>query len=298
MGYSKSSQYRKQWRNPPSAIRFLGYIKHCWRMNSSGSRWVRISLKDFSFLSGLSYRQVVRAKNHLQATGRVVFQTLSNRRGVRGHTVYAADPWDLTGTKGNLLAWERNGRVRNRWTRIGGTLVPLPTSASGVPRDITIESKAYSIRQSYSRTNDCGKITPLERVPEAVPRPPPLLQWNPKRKPTAAERKLAFRITRQLSERAWWDNCKVNHPGKHLGGIYNLVLRWISRGVYSEKIISEFNESLRQMHGLCVDLQLLHGTPELRFHVGSTITRTDRSLAMKWGTSELQHWSQFVVTCE
>jgi hypothetical protein len=101
-------------------------------------------------------------------------------------------------------------------------------------------------------------------------------------------------VVRKIS-RLWWDNCKVQHPEQKLGGIYNLVLRWIGRGVNISDIISNFQISLEKMHGLCVDFQLMRGEPELRFTVGSTITLTDRRLCRLYSSNQLQHWTDCVV---
>ena len=298
--YTGTRKRTRNWRNtdhPESAIRLLGYLNLLWRSNATGTRWVRFSLSHFSEVSGLSTRQIQRAKNHLQTTGRVTFQTISNGVG-RGHKVYAADPWDLTGTSGNLMAWTRAGRVRNRWTKIRGVRIGLPTSGGRRPTDIPIIGQSFQHSCSESPSRKLEKKVPPDADGGAPPRRPPPLVWNPLKKPTVQQRNLAWVTTRRIVKTAWWDNCKVDHPDRNLGGIYNLVLRWICRGVYTETIVKEFKDSLEKMHGLCVDFQLLKDAPNLRFHCGSTITRTDRSLCLLWGTNQLQHWSKFVVTTE
>jgi hypothetical protein len=85
------------------------------------------------------------------------------------------------------------------------------------------------------------------------------------------------------------------HPRKKLGGIFNLVRRWIGRGVNISDIVSNFQISLEKMHGLCVDLQLVRGEPDLRFTVGSTITLADRRLCRLYSSNQLVHWSDCVV---
>ena len=303
---------RRRHRHPPSAARLLGFLRKLWT-KSSRTGWIHFELKKFAAFSGLSERQVQRAKNHLQVTGAVIFVTISNSSGSRGHKVYAGDPSVLDGTSQTLMAWSVTGRERHRWVKIRGELHPLPRSkssekpaklASDCSRQPTdILNVPLTRGKSLQHWNDftCqvnglnsyplgrGEHGALGRVES-----PPGLTWNPKRPESSTERKLAWFVVRKIS-RLWWDNCKVQHPEQKLGGIYNLVLRWIGRGVNISDIISNFQISLEKMHGLCVDFQLMRGEPELRFTVGSTITLTDRRLCRLYSSNQLVHWSDCVV---
>ena len=303
---------RRRHRHPPSAARLLGFLRKLWT-KSSKTGWVHFELKKFADFSGLSERQVQRAKNHLQDTGAVIFVTISNSSGGRGHKVYAGDPSSLSGTSKTLMAWTVSGRERHRWDKIRGQLhgLPCPKSSenpekpsSSCPRQPTdILNVPLTRGKSLQHWNDFtwqvnglksglvgrGEHGALGRVGS-----PPGLVWNPKRPESSTERKLAWFVVRKIS-RLWWDNCKVQHPEQKLGGIYNLVLRWIGRGVNISDIISNFQISLEKMHGLCVDFQLMRGEPDLRFSVGSTITLADRRLCRLYSSNQLQHWSDCVV---
>lgn len=293
----------RRHRHPPSAARLLGYLRRLWS-KSSRTGWIHFELQRFADFSGLSVRQVQRAKNHLQVTGVVLFVTISNSTGGRGHRVYAGDPVTLEGTSKTLMAWSVLGRERHRWDKIRGLQHPLPCSkssekpaklASGCPRqptDIKVavltKGKDYVIRMSSLGQVNGQKSGSNRDVG------PPSLNWNPQREANGEERGLAWFVTRRITK-LWWDNCKVRHPGQSLGGIFNLVIRWIRRGSNISDIISNFQVSLEKMHGLCVDFQLMRGEPDLRFNVASTITMTDRRLCRLYNSNHLVHWSESVV---
>ena len=211
------------------------------------------------------------------------------------------------------MAWSVTGRERHRWDKIRGELHALPRSkssekpaklASDCSRQPTdIQNSPLTRGKSLQHWNDFTwqvnglNSDPLGRGGHGVlgrVESPPGLTWNPKRTETSTERNLAWFVVRKIS-RLWWDNCKVQHPLKKLGGIYNLVRRWIGRGVNISDIISNFQISLEKMHGLCVDFQLMRGEPDLRFSVGSTITLTDRRLCRLYSSNQLVHWSESVV---
>ena len=301
----KLRHHHRRHRHPPSAARLLGFLRKLWS-KSSRTGWIHFELKKFASFSGLSLRQVQRAKNHLQTTGAVIFVTISNSTGNgRGHKVYAGDPVILDGTSKTLMAWTVCGRERHRWDKIRGELHPLPCSnssekpskvASGCPRQPTdisaaplTREKAYSIGMTSLGLQMNGQKSGSNR--DGVP---PGLIWSPHRTETSTERNLAWFVVRKIS-RLWWDNCKVKHPLNKLGGIYNLVRRWIGRGVNISDIISNFQISLEKMHGLCVDFQLMRGEPDFRFNVASTITLTDRRLCRLYSSNQLVHWSESVV---
>lgn len=297
----RSKTWNGRHRHPPSAARLLGFLRRLWT-KSSRTGWVHFELKKFAEFSGLSERQVQRAKNHLQSTGAVLFVTISNQSGSRGHRVYAGDPEILDGTSRTLMAWTVSGRERHRWDKIRGEPHPLPCSKisekppSSCPRQPTdilelplTSGKAYSIGMT-----SLGQVNGLKSGLLNRGESPPGLVWNPKRAANGQERGLAWFVVRKISK-LWWDNCKVQDPGQKLGGIFNLVLRWIRRGVNISDIISNFQISLEKMHGLCVDFQLMRGEPDLRFTVGSTITLTDRRLCRLYSSNQLVHWTDCVV---
>ena len=282
----------------------MGFLRKLWT-KSSKTGWVHFELKKFAAFSGLSERQVQRAKNHLQDTGAVIFVTISNSSGGRGHKVYAGDPLTLDGTSKTLMAWSVLGRERHRWDKIRGQLhgLPCPKSsenpskvASGCPRQPTdIQSAPHTRSKSLQHWNDFTfQVNELKSGLLGRGSSPPGLIWNVQRTETSTERKLAWFVVRKISK-LFWDNCKVMHPRKKLGGIFNLVRRWIGRGVNISDIISNFQISLEKMHGLCVDLQLVRGEPDLRFTVGSTITLTDRRLCRLYSSNQLVHWTDCVV---
>jgi len=294
----------RRHRHPPSAARLLGYLRRLWS-KSSRTGWVHFELQKFADFSGLSVRQVQRAKNHLQSSGVVLFVTISNSSGSRGHRVYAGDPVTLEGTSKTLMGWTVLGRPRHRWDKIRGYLHPLPRSKSsekpenpalGCTREPTdILNVPHTRGKSLQHWNDFTfQVNELKSGLLGRGESPPGLTWNPLREANGEERGLAWFVTRKISK-CWWDNCKVRHPGQKLGGIYNLVLRWIRRGVNISDILSNFQVSLEKMHGLCVDLQLVRGEPDLRFTVGSSITLTERRLCRLYSSNHLVHWSESVV---
>ena len=291
-------------RHPPSAARLLGFLRKLWA-KASRTGWVHFELKKFAAFSGLSERQVQRAKNHLQFSGAAIFVTISNSSGGRGHKVYAGDPQTLEGTSKTLMAWSVDGRQRHRWDKIRGNLHGLPCSnssekpakvASGCQRQPTdIQFSPLTRGKSLQHLNEFTfQVNGLQSGLLDRGSSPPGLNWNPKRAANGEERGLAWFVTRRISK-LWWDNCKVRHPGQSLGGVYNLVIRWIRRGANISDIISNFQVSLEKMHGLCVDFQLMRSEPDLRFTVGSTITMTDRRLCRLYNSNELVHWSESVV---
>ena len=293
----------RRHRHPPSAARLLGYLRRLWS-KSSRTGWIHFELQRFADFSGLSVRQVQRAKNHLQVTGVVLFVTISNSSGGRGHRVYAGDPVTLEGTSKTLMAWTVLGRERHRWDKIRGLQHPLPCSkssekpaklASGCPRQPT-DIKVAVLTRGKDYVIGMTSLDQVNGQKSGSNRDvgPPGLTWNPQREANGEERGLAWFVTRRISK-LWWDNCKVRHPGQSLGGIYNLVLRWIRRGVNISDIVSNFQVSLEKMHGLCVDLQLVRSEPDLRFTVGSTITLTERRLCRLYSSNQLVHWSESVV---
>ena len=293
----------RRHRHPPSAARLLGYLRRLWS-KSSRTGWIHFELQRFADFSGLSVRQVQRAKNHLQFTGVVLFVTISNSTGGRGHRVYAGDPVTLEGTSKTLMAYSVLGRERHRWDKIRGLQHPLPCSkssekpaklASGCPRQPT-DIKVAVLTRGKDYVIGMTSLGQVNGQKSGSNRDvgPPGLTWNPQREANGEERGLAWFVVRKIS-RLWWDNCKVRHPGQSLGGIYNLVLRWIRRGVNISDIVSNFQVSLEKMHGLCVDFQLMRGEPDLRFNVASTITMSDRRLCRLYNSNELVHWSESVI---
>jgi hypothetical protein len=294
----------RRHRHPPSAARLLGYLRRLWS-KSSRTGWIHFELQKFADFSGLSVRQVQRAKNHLQSSGVVLFVTISNSSGSRGHRVYAGDPVTLEGTSKTLMGWTVLGRPRHRWDKIRGLLHPLPrlkpsekpaNPALGCTREPTdILNVPHTRSKSLQHWNEFTfQVNGLKSGLQTGDVGPPGLTWNPLREANGEERGLAWFVTRKISK-CWWDNCKVRHPGQKLGGIYNLVLRWIRRGVNISDILSNFQVSLEKMHGLCVDLQLVRGEPDLRFTVGSSITLTERRLCRLYSSNHLVHWSESVV---
>jgi len=289
----------RRHRHPPAAARLLGFLRKVWA-RAERTRWVHLDLGKFATFSGLSIRQVQRAKNHLQSTHAVEFVTLSNRSG-RGHRVFAANPQALDGTSKTLMAWTADGKERHRWTKIRGEMLALPSrkpteippSSSPRPTDILggHHTRGKSLQHSkHSLWQVSGRGSSQPEGDFSASR----WKWTATAPPTASQRALAWFTVRRISE-LWWDNCKVQHPGARLGGVFNLALRWIRRGANISDIIKKFRESLEKMHGLCVDFQLLRLDSSLRFTIGSTITRADRELCRLFSAGKLMHWTSCVV---
>ena len=284
---------RKQFSR--SGARLLGFLRKILKKSRSG--WAEFSIKKTAAFLELGTSTVQRAKNELQAAGQVIFVVVTNELGRRGHRLMVGCPTKLKGTSGTLLAWTADGRARHRWDRIGSPeMHELPAQRSGVapsPNRPVLSTKPTEFATEPTvifGARILGRISSLETPTTsggaAMPRP-----MSP------AQRSMIGRTMRRLVA-CQWDNSKILMPPNGSGGIWDLVAKWIRRGATVTDIERVWADSLRKMHGLCVDLQLIRQDPDLRFTIGSTINQTDRRLTQLAELGRLKHWTTTVCVVE
>jgi len=232
----------------PSAKRLLGLIKH--RAQSESVYWVRLNLSEIGESLQLTRRTMMRAKAELIEMGLIRFRTISNGTG-RGHKIHAALPERLRGKRGELLDTHK-GRYRNSWTKIGGRPIERITRR---PRDTT-----------YTK----GTL----RVHHIKPRP---TKWANLARRQPSKRQVAFAhwLKRDLWERFWWENCKIQRSDAHLFGY---ALRSLTAGHDINAISHCFERALKEMHGTATDVGLLAGDSHTVFCLSSTVSRATEYL--------------------
>ena len=232
----------------PSAKRLLGLIKH--RAQSESVYWVRLNLTEIGESLQLTRRTMMRAKAELIEMGLIRFRTISNGTG-RGHKIHAALPERLRGKRGELLDTHK-GRYRNSWTKIGGRPIERITRR---PRDTT-----------YTK----GTL----RVHHIKPRP---AKWAnlARRKPSKRQVAFAHWLKRDLWERFWWENCKIQRSDAHLFGY---ALRSLTAGHDINAISHCFERALKEMHGTATDVGLMTGDSHTVFSLSSTVSKATEHL--------------------
>jgi hypothetical protein len=240
----------------PSAKRLLGLIKH--RAQSESVYWVRLNLTELAQSLELTTRTMMRAKAELTEMGLIRFRTISNGNG-RGHKIHAALPERIRGKRGELMH-SHQGKDRHSWTHIGGQRIER---VSQRPPDTT-----------YTK----GTL----RVHQIKPRP---AKWAnlARRKPSKRQVAFAHWLKRDLWERFWWENCKVERSDAHLFGY---ALRSLRAG-YDVKAISHcFEKALKEMHGTATDVGLATGDTRTVFCLSSTVSRATEYLQSYQRTAE------------
>lgn len=144
-------------------------------------------------------------------------------------------------------------RERHSWTRIGGSRIERPSPR---PHDIAITKG--SLREHHDL------------------KPTPPKADLAKRGPTKRQVAFAHWLKRDLWDRSWWDNCKVERSDAHLFGF---ALRSIAAGYDLERIYRSFDAALREMHGTATDVGLIKGNPTtVRFSLSSTVAKAAQLL--------------------
>ena len=253
----------------------------------------------------MTQRTIGRSKRLLEATGAFIFRTVSNTTGRLGHITFCGDPTRTT----DIYPTEVTGRVRHRWTRIGGELIELSVKPITPQRVVSLESKQSSpaprepsvSRPETARNPPVFTVTttrqfsslilkgttskeentlPLGKMEKSPPRPAGEGSRRVKRSLSPRER-LAHWVKRECLA-SIWDNAKVEIPA-NTGSLFNYCLRWISNGRPIAEIIKAFEEALHEMHATATDVGLLLGDPALKFNISSTLLRAGSRLASSKG---------------
>lgn len=289
---------------PRSATRLLAYLRVITGKSKTG--WADIDLGQIGRYLGLSRTTVQRSKNLLESKKMLLFRSISNVSGRKGHFLLVGNP-----AKVNQEIYSKDvfGKVRNRWIRVGqqrltsSTIIPttpvgvIPVQDrmravvqhsgvlnQGIPRNYPLfrgvtggqNQVSFSIHQDRGIAS-FRKILHLRAVPKGSVLPSRSISPN--------QVKLGHWVKRQLLEK-WWENCKVELPTNQ-GQIYNFAIRWISKGICTIQIQKAFELALQKMHGTATDVGLLTGDPSLKFNVSSTVVKADRILTKLFWAGKL-----------
>ena len=280
---------------PRSATRLLAYLRVITSRSKTG--WADIDLGQISIYLGLARTTVQRSKNLLESKKLLLFRSISNVSGRKGHFLLVGDPEKV---KQEIHSKDVFGKVRHRWIRVGqqrltsSTIIPttpvgvIPVQSrmravvqhsgvlnQGIPRNYPLFRGVTGGQNQVSNFihQDMGigisqKDTPLRGCSKG---------WSgTSGSVSSGQVKLGHWVKRQLLEK-WWENCKIDVPTNQ-GQIYNFAIRWISKGICTIQIEKAFELALQKMHGTATDVGLLTGDPSLKFNVSSTVVKADRIL--------------------
>ena len=280
---------------PRSATRLLAYLRVITSRSKTG--WADIDLGQISRYLGLARTTVQRSKNLLESKKLLLFRSISNVSGRKGHFLLVGNPEKV---KQEIHSKDVFGKVRHRWIRVGQQRLTsstiIPTTPVGV---IPVQSRMWAVVQHSGVLNqgiprNCTQNQAVTRgqnqVSNFIPhtmgigisqKDTPLRGCSkgsvlPSGSVSPRQVKLGHWVKRQLLEK-WWENCKIDVPTNQ-GQIYNFAIRWISKGICTIQIEKAFELALQKMHGVATDVGLLTGDPSLKFNVSSTVVKADRIL--------------------
>ena len=280
---------------PRSATRLLAYLRVITSRSKTG--WADIDLGQISRYLELSRPTIQRSKNLLESKKLLLFRSISNVSGRKGHWLLVGDPQKV---KQEIHSKDVFGKVRHRWIRVGQQRLTsstiIPTTPVGV---IPVQSRMWAVVQHSGVLNqgiprNCTQNQAVTRgqnqVSNFIPhtmgigisqKDTPLRGCSkgsvlPSGSVSPRQVKLGHWVKRQLLEK-WWENCKIDVPTNQ-GQIYNFAIRWISKGICTIQIEKAFELALQKMHGVATDVGLLTGDPSLKFNVSSTVVKADRIL--------------------
>lgn len=280
---------------PRSATRLLAYLRVVTSKSKTG--WADIDLGQISRYLGLASTTVQRSKNLLESKKLLLFRSISNVSGRKGHFLLVGNPEKV---KQEIHSKDVFGKARNRWIRVGQQRLTSSTAVTasivgvipvqnrmravvqhsgvlnqGIPRNYPLSRGVTGGHHqvSFFIHQDKGiasfrKILHLGDVPKGS-----VLKSG---SISPSQVKLGHWVKRQLLGK-WWENCKVELPTNQ-GQIYNFAIRWISKGICTIQIEKAFELALQKMHGVATDVGLLTGDPSLKFNVSSTVVKADRIL--------------------
>lgn len=307
----KRGPYRKSALTR-TAKRLLAYLKVVTAKSRTG--WADINLGQIASYLGVSRTSVQTAKASLESKKLLVFRSISNVRGRKGHLVLVGDPEKV---QEDLHPKDVHGRTRNRWTRVrrqrlldgrgdywGDLLMersqwarlhPLPfpnrkcSQNPHFPRvgtKTTFSSRIQGGLSSDENTLPDGAVGC--RLASSNLQAKPLGGRGKGRVASRAQVQLAHWVKkRALGE--FWDNAKVEKPSNP-GQIFNFALRWIQKGTCINQILKAFSEALHELHGTATDVGLMTGDATMKFNVSSTIVRADRLLTAKFWNGCMTFW--------
>lgn len=307
----KRGPYRK---NPltRTAKRLLAYLKVVTAKSRTG--WADINLGQIAVYLGVSRTSVQKAKASLESKKLLVFRSISNVQGRKGHLVLVGDPDKV---QEDLHPTDVHGQPRHRWTRVGrqrlvggrgdfwGEVLmarsqlarPLPLSSpnrkwaqnpcfQGLGTKTTFSSRIQGGLASGENTLPAGGVGRPRTGPNASA--PRVVLHGQRGKPSKAQVRLAHWVkVRALQE--FWDNCKVEKPSNP-GQIFNFALRWIQKGTCTNQILKAFSEALHELHGTATDVGLMTGNPTMKFNVSSSVVRAERLLTGKFWSGRMTFW--------
>ena len=280
---------------PRSATRLLAYLRVVTSKSKTG--WADIDLGEISRYLDLSRPTIQRSKNLLESKKLLLFRSISNVSGSKGHWLLVGDPQKV---KQEIHSKDVFGKVRHRWIRVGqqrlttSTIIPTTPAGvipvqnrmravvqhsgvlnQGIPRNYPLsrgvtggQNQVSNFIQQHRGIASFRKILHLGDVPKGSVLPSGTI--------SPRQVKLGHWVKRQLLEK-WWENCKVEIPNNQ-GQIYNFAIRWISKGICTIQIEKAFELALQKMHGVATDVGLLTGDQFLKFNVSSTVVAADRIL--------------------
>jgi len=294
----------------------LAYLRVVTSKSKTG--WAPINLGQIASYLGVSRTTLQHAKNSLESKKLLVFRSISNVKGRKGHLVLVGNPDQL---QQDLHPKDVHGKTRHRWTRVRRQrLQDAPGDYWGVvlmgrsqlarvtpPHPSPVQSglrcspnprfQGAGTKFTFSSRIQGGLSSDENTLPDGVVDPSGVhsrVQIRPVggrgqgRGASRNQIKLAHWVKkRALAE--FWDNSKVEKP-LNPGQIFNFALRWIQKGTCVNQILKAFSESLHQMHGTATDVGLIAGDPTLKFNISSTIVRADRLLTGRFWSGRMTFW--------
>lgn len=257
------------------------------------------------------------AKNSLESKKLLVFRSISNVKGRKGHLVLVGNPDQL---QQDLHPKDVHGKTRHRWTRVRRQRIQdapddywgvilmgrsqlarvKPTQSipvqkglrcspnprfQGVGTKFTFSSRIQGGLSSDENTLPDGAMDPSGVQSRVQIRP---VGGGKGRGASRNQIKLAHWVKKKALDE-FWDNSKVEKP-LNPGQIFNFALRWIQKGACVNQILKAFSESLHQMHGTATDVGLITGDPTTKFNISSTIVRADRLLTGRFWSGRMTFW--------
>lgn len=290
----------------------MAYLRVVTAKSRTG--WADINLGQIAVYLGVSRTSVQKAKASLESKKLLIFRSISNVQGRKGHLVLVGDPLKV---QEDLHAKDVRGRPRHRWTRVGRQRLvggrgdhwgDVLMARSQLARPFNPPSpgrrcapnphfQGPGTKTTFSSRIQGGLASGENTLPVGdVGRPWPGLKGRAElvvlngrgRRPSKAEVRLAHWVkVRALQE--FWDNCKVEKPSNP-GQIFNFALRWIRQGTCTNQILKAFSEALHELHGTATDVGLMTGNPTMKFNVSSTVVRADRVLTGKFWNGRMTFW--------
>lgn len=238
----------KRRKDAPAWARLKGFLLRRLRGKAI---WVKLDFKAFEKLTGLSDRQIRRAKNTLQERDHdLVFRTVLKRKTDspkehnRGWQVIVALKDTLAYDKEPLFE-DTDGKSRHlREDLMSSDIERLPD---------TLSNKKGPKGQQIETTTAKPKFNFFVNNSKLFPETPKL-------------RRFAHFLKRLLTNRHW-DNCKIIFRPAHA---YNYVLKGLRMGADRDDILYAYGGALESRHQDATDFGLNKGDPTMKWEPSST----------------------------